>query len=45
MIALGVLAILVDTTVAAIIIVLGVAMYLFERRLLRSAQKSLDQKE
>ena len=45
MIALGVLSILVNTTVAAIIIILGIAMYLFERRLVGSVQRSVDQTE
>jgi hypothetical protein len=39
MIVLGLFAILVNTTVAAVIVVLGVAMYLFERRLATTASE------
>jgi hypothetical protein len=43
MIVLGLVTILVNTTIAVVIIVLGVAMYLFERMLVGKAQRSLDQ--
>jgi len=43
MLALGVFAILVNTYLAAVIIALGVAMYLFERVLVGRVQRSLDQ--
>ena len=42
MIVLGLLTILVNTTIAVVIIALGVAMYLFERMLVGKAQRSLD---
>jgi len=42
MIALGVFAILVNTTVAVVIIALGVAMFFFERILVRKAQQPGD---
>jgi Flp pilus assembly protein TadB len=45
MIALGVLTILVNTTVAVVLIALGVAMYLFELRLVRGVQRSVDSEE
>jgi ABC-type methionine transport system permease subunit len=42
MIVLGLLTILVNTTLAVVIIALGVGMYLFERTLVQKAQRSLD---
>jgi hypothetical protein len=43
MVVLGVLSILVNTTVAAVIIVLGLAMYLSERLIEGKVQHSLEQ--
>jgi hypothetical protein len=43
MIVLGLVTILVNTTIAVVIVVLGVGMYLFERMLVGKAQRSLDQ--
>jgi hypothetical protein len=40
MIALGVLTILVNTTLAAVIIALGVAMFLFERALVGAGDRA-----
>lgn len=40
MIALGVFSLLVNVSVAVILIVLGVAMFLFERRLVRGVRRS-----
>ena len=42
MILLGLLTIFVNTTVAAVIITLGVGMYLFERLMVGRVQRSLD---
>ncbi|MGA2198912.1 MAG: hypothetical protein ABSG45_03140 [Nitrososphaerales archaeon] len=43
MVALGVLSIVVNTTVAAVIIALGLAMYLSERLIEGKVQRSLEQ--
>ena len=45
MVVLGLLTIFVNTTLAAVIIALGVAMYLFERHLVAKVQESLDESE
>jgi hypothetical protein len=44
MIVLGLLTILVNTTIAVVIIALGVGMYLFERLLVGKAQQSPDKR-
>jgi hypothetical protein len=45
MVVLGLLAIFVNTTLAVVIVALGVAMYLLERLLVARVQKSLDESE
>jgi len=45
MVVLGLLTIFVSTTLAVVIVALGVAMYLFERLLVARVQKSLDESE
>ncbi len=43
MILLGIFSILVNTTLAVVLIVLGVVMYLFERGVTRRIQKSVEE--